>query len=51
MEQKQYKRTTRSMSEEQKAKISAALMGRPKTYDHKLHVSQGLKKYWQQIGN
>ena len=50
MEQnKNYKRKTREMSEHQKALISAKLRGRPKSYTHRLHISNGLKRMWQSI--
>lgn len=50
MEQnKKYKRQTRTMSDHQKALISAKLRGRPKSYTHRMHISDGLKRMWQSI--
>ena len=40
------KRTSRSLSEETKHKISQALKNRPKSEEHKQALSIALKKYW-----
>lgn len=47
---KNYKRKTRAMSDEQKQKISASLRGRKKSFSHCLAISKGLKeKYWANL--
>ena len=43
------KRMYRDLDDEVKQKISASTKGKPKSYDHKLHISQGMKKYWEGI--
>lgn len=43
------KRTTRKMSEETKKKISESMKGKKKTDEHKVAISNGLKKYWETI--
>ena len=45
----EYKRQYRDLPDEVKQKISASTKGRAKTYDHKLHISQGMKKYWSGV--
>ena len=45
----EYKRQYRDLPDEVKQKISASTKGRTKTYDHKLHISQGMKKYWSGV--
>ena len=47
----EYKRQYRDLPDEVKQKISASTKGKAKTYDHKLHISQGMKKYWQSVPN
>ena len=42
----EYKRQYRDLPDEVKQKISASTKGRAKSYDHKQHISQGMKKYW-----
>lgn len=49
MEQKNYKRKTREMSEETKQKISAKLKGRRKSAQTCKSISDGLKIYWHSI--
>lgn len=53
MEQKQYKRKTREMSDATKQKISQKLKGRMKTPSHCQAISDGLKAetggYWSKI--
>jgi len=53
MEQKQYLRKDRSVSPETRMKISNALKNRPKSEEHKQHISQSLKAdtggYWSKI--
>lgn len=43
------KRTTRKMSEETKKKISESMKGKNKTDEHKVAISNALKKYWETI--
>ncbi len=45
----EYKRQYRDLPDEVKQKISASTKGRAKSYDHKLHISQGMKKYWSSV--
>ena len=47
----EYKRQYRDLPDEVKQKISASTKGKRKSYDHKLHISQGMKKYWQNVPN
>lgn len=47
MEQrKQFKRTSRSLSQETRRKISQSLKGKPKSWSHCLHISKGMEAYW-----
>lgn len=43
------KRQFRDLPDEVKQKISASTKGKSKTYDHKHHISQGMKKYWATV--
>ncbi len=45
------KRTSRSLSQETKRKISKALQNKPKSPRHRQALSIALKKYWQTIPN
>ncbi len=45
----EYKRQFRNLPDEVKQKISASTKGKEKSYDHKLHISQGMKKYWSGV--
>ena len=45
----EYKRQYRDLPDEVKQKISASTKGKAKSYDHKLHISQGMKKYWSTV--
>ena len=47
----EYKRQSRHPSEETKARISNSLRGVSKTTQHKEHLSQSLKKYWDNEDN
>ncbi len=47
----EYKRTSRHPSDETKAAISRSLKGVAKNAEHREHLSQSLKKYWQDEGN
>ena len=49
MEQKQYKRKTREMSDATKQKISQKLKGRMKSPSHCQAISNGLKAMWHSI--
>ena len=44
---KEYKRQYRELSDETKQKISNSSRNRPKSDQHKQHISQGMKDYWQ----
>ena len=44
-----YKRQYRELSDETKEKISQANRNRPKSEAHREHISQSMKKYWEQI--
>lgn len=45
----EYKKECRDLPDEVKQKISAATKGKAKSYNHKLHISQGMKKYWSGV--
>jgi len=45
----EYKRQYRDLPNGVKEKISATMKGRAKSYDHKQHISQGMKKYWSSV--
>jgi hypothetical protein len=45
----EYKRQYRDLPDEVKQKISASTKGRAKSYDHKQHISQGMKRYWDTV--
>ena len=47
----EHTRQYRELPDETKQKISASTKGRAKSYDHKQHISQGMKKYWQNVPN
>lgn len=49
MEQTNYKRKTREMSDKTKQKISAKLKGRKKSAETCKSISDGLKIYWHSI--
>lgn len=49
IQNKNYKRKTREMSDETKQKISNSLRGRKKTYTHSQNISKGLVNYWKSI--
>ena len=44
-----YKRKYRELDDDVKAKISQANMNKPKSQEHKLHISQSMEKYWQTV--
>ena len=45
----EYKRLYRNLNDEVKKKNSASTKGKPKSYDHKLHISQSMKRYWESV--
>lgn len=47
----QFKRQYRELSDETKDKISKATKGKPKSADHKAHISRGMIKYWDSVPN
>ena len=49
IQNKNYKRKTRQMSDTTKQKISAALRGRKKSFNHCQSISKGLEKYWASL--
>ena len=48
---KEYKRQYRELSDETKQKISNSSRNGPKSDQHKQHISQGMKDYWQNVPN
>lgn len=48
---KQFKRTSRSLSQETRRKISQSLKGKPKPWSHCLHISKGMEAYWGKDNN
>ena len=46
---KEYKRTSRQLSQETKLKISMALKGRRRQKDVCKRISKGLRKYWSSV--
>lgn len=48
---KEYKRQYRELSDETKQKISNSSRNRPKSDQHKQHISRGMKAYWQNVPN
>ncbi len=47
----EYKRHYRDLPDEVKQKISDSTKGKPKSYDHKQHIRQGMLKYWSSVPN
>lgn len=45
----EYKRTCRELPYETKQKISMSLRNKPKSEEHREHISQGLRDYWQSV--
>ena len=43
------KRQYRELEQEIKATISQATKNKPKSYQHRQHISQGMTKYWQTV--
>lgn len=48
---KEYKRQYRQLDDETKQKISNSSRNRPKSDQHKQHISRGMKDYWQNVPN
>ena len=46
---KEYRRQYRELSDETKQKISNSSRNRPKSEQHKQHISQGMKIYWESV--
>lgn len=46
-----YKRQYRELDDEVKQKISNSSRNKPKSEEHKEHISQGMEKYWQTVPN
>lgn len=46
---KEYKRQFRELDQETKQKISDSNRNRPKSDEHKKHISQGMIKYWETV--
>lgn len=46
-----YKRKYRELDNVVKAKISQANKNKPKSAEHKMHISQSMEKYWQSVPN
>lgn len=44
-----YKRKYREMDDSTKQKISQKMKGKPKSFSHKQHISQGMKDYWREV--
>lgn len=47
----QYKRQYRELDAEVKEKISNSSRNKPKSAEHKMHISQSMEKYWQSVPN
>lgn len=48
---KDFKRQYRELSDEHREKISQATANKPKSAEHRLHISQAIKDYWQTVGS
>ena len=46
-----YKRQYRELDDDVKEKISRSTSNKPKSEEHKLHISQGMEKYWSTVPN
>ena len=44
-----YKRQYRELDDETKEKISVGSRNKPKSTEHKMHISQAMEKYWQTV--
>lgn len=45
----QYKRQYRELDDDVKERISQSSKNKPKSEDHKQHISQAMTKYWQTV--
>ena len=45
----QYKRQYRELDDEVKEKISNSSRNKPKSAEHKMHISQGMQEYWSTV--
>lgn len=48
---KNYKRQFRELSDETKNKIANSNRNKPKSAEHKMHISQAMEQYWQTVPN
>lgn len=46
---KEYKRQWRELSDEHKEKISQSTANKPKSAEHRAHISQAMKDYWHTV--
>ena len=46
-----FKRKYRELDDDVKQKISASSKNKPKSAEHRMHISQGMEKYWQTVPN
>lgn len=47
----QYKRQYRELDYKVKEKISNSSRNKPKSAEHKMHISQGMQEYWKTVPN
>lgn len=45
----EHKRQYRELDQEIKDKISQSSKNKPKSFQHRQHISQGMTKYWQSV--
>ena len=45
----QYKRQYRELDDDVKEKISNSSRNKPKSAEHKKHISQGMQEYWKTV--
>lgn len=48
---KEHKRKWRELSDETKVKISQASKNKPKSFEHRQHISQAMIDYWRTVPN
>ncbi len=46
-----YRRQFRELEQETKDKISQSSKNKPKSIQHRQHISQGMTRYWQSVPN
>lgn len=51
MNMNNYKRQYRQIDDTTKTKISLTSRNKPKSEQHKLHISQGMEEYWRTVPN